>query len=329
MNRALLIGAGFSYNWGGPLASDLFSRLLGSPELTDGDLILLRKYPQNFEDTLAVLQMEFMKSGKTSLTPQLERMQNALKRIFDELNADFSTATFEFQKPIFREYSLSQFLAYFNTIFSLNQDLLLEYHYLNGNVELSGQGWSGWVLPGMKRAREVASPLVSEAARYMWAAEDVPYKLDGKVQPLIKLHGSSNWIDAKNNSLMIMGGYKDRAIAAHSVLKQHLETFRSEISKPNTHLMIIGYGFNDNHINNALFDAAKTGNLKLFIVDPAGIAVLNRQNQGAAIPAKSQTAQILEPCVFGLSNRALSFTFGSNGKPELRQLMSFIGKQIT
>jgi hypothetical protein len=35
-------------------------------------------------------------------------------------------------------------------------------------------------------------------------------------------------------------------------------------------LMVIGYGFNDSHINNALLEAAPKG-LKMFIIDPLGV----------------------------------------------------------
>ena len=33
MTNLLLTGAGFSYNWGGPLASDVFAKLLGDKDL--------------------------------------------------------------------------------------------------------------------------------------------------------------------------------------------------------------------------------------------------------------------------------------------------------
>ena len=40
-------------------------------------------------------------------------------------------------------------------------------------------------------------------------------------------------------------------------------------SRPNTHLMVIGYGFGDEHINQTIIDAQEHG-LETFIVDPGG-----------------------------------------------------------
>jgi hypothetical protein len=52
----LLTGAGFTFNWGGLLASDMFSRLLGSALLDDPLRQMLWKNRENsggFEDVLA------------------------------------------------------------------------------------------------------------------------------------------------------------------------------------------------------------------------------------------------------------------------------------
>ena len=68
----LLTGAGFSYNWGGYLASEAFEFLLS---VTDGDddlrSLLWREHQAHlgFEDILAKLQHEF----RTEWTPQREQ----------------------------------------------------------------------------------------------------------------------------------------------------------------------------------------------------------------------------------------------------------------
>jgi hypothetical protein len=62
MHNLLLTGAGFSYNWGGYLASEAFEFLLS---VTDGDddlrALLWRDHQAQlgFEDTLAKLQREY------------------------------------------------------------------------------------------------------------------------------------------------------------------------------------------------------------------------------------------------------------------------------
>ncbi|HLX14664.1 MAG TPA: hypothetical protein VKS24_05585 [Bradyrhizobium sp.] len=59
MAHYLLTGAGFSYNWGGWLASEAFEYLLGAPEI-DAELRALlwqnKEAGGGFEDALAILE---------------------------------------------------------------------------------------------------------------------------------------------------------------------------------------------------------------------------------------------------------------------------------
>lgn len=46
------------------------------------------------------------------------------------------------------------------------------------------------------------------------------------------------------------------------------------MTQPNSRLMVMGYSFSDEHLNEVILDAVKNYNLKIFIVDPAGLAIL-------------------------------------------------------
>lgn len=63
MTHILLTGAGFSRNWGGMLASDVFTYLLGCNELDD-ELRRLLWRDRSFEDVLAALQFAKDEDGK-------------------------------------------------------------------------------------------------------------------------------------------------------------------------------------------------------------------------------------------------------------------------
>ena len=63
MTRILLTGAGFSYNWGGMLASEVFSYVIGCDEIDD-ELRRLLWRDRNFEDVLAALQRATDDEGK-------------------------------------------------------------------------------------------------------------------------------------------------------------------------------------------------------------------------------------------------------------------------
>ena len=55
--------------------------------------------------------------------------------------------------------------------------------------------------------------------------------------------------------------------------------------------MVMGYSFNDNHLNEAIIEAAKVGELKIFIVDPAGIEVIDKRDKSAAISIPKEEPQ--------------------------------------
>jgi SIR2-like domain len=94
-------------------------------------------------------------------------------------------------------------------------------------------------------------------------------------QPIYKLHGSFNWFsEPRGERLLVIGGNKTASIGAFQVLAQYHDAFRSMLSQPNAHLMVIGYGFGDAHINSAIQTAADKG-LKMFIIDTLGVDVID------------------------------------------------------
>ena len=64
--------------------------------------------------------------------------------------------------------------------------------------------------------------------------------------------------------------HKSTAIQSQQVLKWYFAEFQRYLGMGATRLMVIGYGFNDPHINNALLETAPRG-LSLFIIDPLGV----------------------------------------------------------
>ena len=94
-------------------------------------------------------------------------------------------------------------------------------------------------------------------------------------QPYLKLHGSHDWT-TNSGYLLITGGNKETDIGEVPLLTSYLTHFRTSMCNEHARLMIIGYGFGDRHINSALMDASRAG-AKFFIVDPAGINVLDKR----------------------------------------------------
>lgn len=325
MNCVLLLGAGFSRNWGGWLASEAFEYLLGCTEVDEGlkELLWSHKRRGGFESALAQLQEEQTRSGRGAPAERLAKLQNAVRRMFADMDKAFSDVQFEFQND--REYSIVLFLTRFDAIFTLNQDLLLERHYLNDNVSLlSAKRWNGAHIPGMRRTAAPASPLDNPHLG-QWEPNPGAFVVSPRHQPYFKLHGSSNWVASGLDGLLVLGGNKQSIIDRYPVLKWSHEQFNAFLSKPNTRLMVIGYSFGDDHINAMIRAAVTDHKTDLFVIDPLGVDVMDK-NRNALIHRPDELAAALWPRVIGSSRRSLREIFGHD-RAEHAKVMRFFAQK--
>jgi hypothetical protein len=208
---------------------------------------------------------------------------------------------------------LQSFLSRFTAIFTMNQDLLLERHYLaNKENRLDVESWKNWQLPGMHLMPVEQERPIYPPATGAWQPSDS--NVIGLEQPIFKLHGSSNWRTADSKEMLILGGGKKQAIARFPVLKWYFEEFSSRLNERDTRLMVIGYSFRDEHINEVLQTAIAKG-LKLFVIDTSGSDVaktLNQTAQPGRIYAKTRLEEDLQTALIGASRRLLREIFGSD-----------------
>jgi hypothetical protein len=195
MPHYLLVGAGFTRNWDGPLSDEITGSLLG--ELSDYPEIAAALRSGPFEDVFQGFQQPTVTG---SAAAGLKRFQDAVTELFARLNKSLLKKTFEFSSDV--EFSIKRFLAKFDGIFSLNQDLLLEAHYLQTFIS---QGmWSGVVVPGMAPFPPPAYSGPIDQTMYTW--QPTSNIIGGsQFQPFYKLHGSSNWRTESGEPLLIMG----------------------------------------------------------------------------------------------------------------------------
>jgi SIR2-like domain len=199
-------------------------------------------------------------------------MQNALSDVFSRMNLHLADRQFEFSNDL--AHSIQKFLVRFDAIFTLNQDLLIEVHYNNQNVALwHGTHWRGYELPGL-RELPLEDPLAGRA-RSKWVPQD-RFAQTPDMQPYFKLHGSTAWSAADGSSLMVMGRDKVGLIRSNAILRWNYERFEEYLARPDTRLMVIGYGFADDHINATIVSAHQRGHLRLmYLVHPSGKVVLD------------------------------------------------------
>jgi hypothetical protein len=275
-NHVLLLGAGFSHNWNAPLASEVANSLLLEVGNDAYLQALLRRHGRNFENALSEIQREFIAAPNSEETrARLHTLQGALGRMFTRLNQVFERETdFEFSNEV--RYSVRGFLSRFDALFGLNQDLLLELQYQEHVLLSSNTRWNGLELPGMAPIHDPSITGIGDKHRRQWKPTAPPFTVGPRLQPYFKLHGSSNWRTDDGRNLLVMGGNKDFMIREHAVLTWYYEQFRSYLARPDTRLMVIGYSFSDQHINDVIVDAWRNGTLQgMFLVDPAGRAILN------------------------------------------------------
>ena len=193
MRRILLLGAGFSRNWGAPLADEVTGSLLGElhddPELTQR----LRKGP--FEDAFSGFQRPHANDEQSR---RLRRLQSAVTGLFSRMNTALARTTFEFDSNL--TYSIKNFLERFDAIFTLNQDLLIEIHYQH---QLVSTTWAGVAIPGMVGGSDAGHADLTDPNKLVWRPSG-DTKVRGKLQPYYKLHGSSNWVDEQGEPVLIM-----------------------------------------------------------------------------------------------------------------------------
>lgn len=323
MPHYLLTGAGFSRNWGGWLADEAFEYLLTRPELDASlrNLLWEAKAKGGFETALAGLQIAYKQQPTAITKQQLDSLTTAIIAMFAAMNEAFASMRFEPTGDGFADdHEIARFLTSFDAIFTLNQDSLLEMKYVRPRL---GQTPAGSYLPYLRWTNEKLEHFPFPYQYQM--APDLSLPLKDRVQPYYKLHGSSNWFSDKDERMLVMGGNKAELIKQFPILTKYHEEFARFLSAPDAKLMVIGYGFRDEHINQTIEAACKRG-LKLFIIDYLGLDVIDTRsaaNKNAIIPVSlTEFTETLRPNIIGPSRRDLRSTLVTDNV-ERNKLLSF------
>jgi hypothetical protein len=109
-----------------------------------------------------------------------------------------------------------------------------------------------------------------------------------------------------------MGNAKSGAIKSFKVLRQCHEFFASCLNQPNSKLMVIGYSFQDDHINDVIASASGRHGLGTYILDPNGRRVLQDPKMAHA-QIKGPPRPIEGIKLIGELRRPLAQVFGSDG----------------
>lgn len=324
MSNILLLGAGFSANWGAPLAREVRNEIAMRLESDQYLSEVLNKTYDSFEAALQVVQNEFAISRNANdAAKRMKAFQEAVAATFNDVNQSLARQQFEFQSEV--EFTVGRYLTHFDAIFSLNQDLLLERHYMHppqNTLHLSGAKVQGCAIPGLRPEAVMSFFGDDQPLHLKWRPDQPPFALQPGLQPYFKLHGSTNWFSSNGEQMMVMGGDKTGSIRGHPVLMWYAQKFAEYLSAPGARLTIIGYSFRDPHINRLIVEGWQNSRLPMMIVAPRGRDMLREVNGTYGKPLYFR--EPLEDIISYESRRPLREVFGGGNSSEMRNLYRFL-----
>ncbi len=265
MNAVLLTGAGFTKTFGGYLASEMWATILNQPEVQDSPEIL--KGMRDLENLDYEMFYEDIQANGTE--QQKKDLNAAIRSAFKEMDDNIRTC----KPPLPRGHRCCQFISRIvqdqtpTFIFTLNQDMFFEHFHDRDKIT---------VVPGLpehlRRFREADHDSCDFSLRLPSVEELEPRKVElfkkGFAQiAYVKLHGSQGWLSHGGSDAMVIGTQKASRIESEPLLKWYFSLFDQVLNRPDTRLLIVGYSFRDEHINQCIVKAIDKG-LKLYIISP-------------------------------------------------------------
>jgi len=267
----LLTGAGFSKNFGGYLAREIWSKIFNHPDLEKFPTIK-EKLKSNFD--FESIYSDVLKDSSLSLDEK-----NVFQRIIISAYVDMDDMLSQHNSTNNDPYQInfrgvSNFLGLFagsnNEVginFTLNHDLFLERKVTRpalGLGLLEYKNYSDVVQTGrLDSTVRVDLPddtfIENFKQNHLNSSGDLFY---------IKLHGSLGWWSATGNKRMVLGNNKLADIMQEPLLKWYFEIFEEALFRDGVKLFILGYSFNDSHINEKIVKAVKNHGLKIYVISP-------------------------------------------------------------
>jgi len=269
----LLTGAGFTRNFGGFLAKEMWALIFNHSEV--GKYSKLKKLLKNDFDYESVYYkvIEGNKFDDNEKMALAYAVFSSYKILDDKIRGYRSLGT---NQPVSIN-NVSKFIERFsgyqaytgrnNTkgfFFTCNQDLFIERYYSSSNFKLITLG--------------VSHPNISQDEEFDEKTHSVTLPLAADIEranPLssskffyAKLHGSWNWYSSNSMKKMVIGRNKINQINTEPTLMRYLEIFKEVLLNKNVRLFVIGYGFADEHINEVIADSMEQNSLKLYVLNP-------------------------------------------------------------
>jgi len=280
----LFTGAGFTKNFGGLLAREMWSKIFNHqriqalPRLTNllkGDLDYESIYHK-------VIMGKYNDEEQSAISNAIYDVYQIIDEIVREWN--FTPGS---PNPV-NIYKVNELIARFSGqaadkagfFFTLNQDLFIERHF-NSVMD-------GLYTPGIRRLPDAVKSSFQTAlgqTDFITLPSNDELKVDKNLRIprtifYIKLHGSWGWRSATGNNAYVIGKDKNEAITTEPLLFWYFNLFKEVLSVQDSRMLIIGYGFGDKHINDVFVNSITHSGLRLFIISPLEYDKFTEQLKG-------------------------------------------------
>jgi len=261
----LLTGAGFTRDFGGFLANEIWALIFNSPALKDYPRI--KSLMQNDFDYESIYYKvidsnNFGEKEKKAFTNAVRDAYGSLdNKILAYKRGDHPVSIADINQFIERFAGHHGKKGFF---FTLNQDLFIERYCRPSNYTPITFGaahrpnHSERALEGSDHVNLPSS--IDEIKDNRLASIDFLY---------VKLHGSFHWKSHEVSDKMVIGMDKEKQIQGEPLLNYYFDCFKEILSKNDIRLLIIGYGFGDEHINEVIGESIKNNNLRLYVLNPS------------------------------------------------------------
>lgn len=282
----VLAGSGCSLSASGPSMLDLWNDAVGK-EPTDAATTIAAKVhhelsDKNIEAFLSRIEAFLHVNDDNDVVAFL----NASKKvILDRCSGFLRTEKLNAHKTFLHRLSRRRVRDQRLKVFTTNYDLCFE----RAAGELGGVALDGFSFAAPRRydPRFFSYDIV----RRPRSGDDLGNYLEG-VFLLYKLHGSVNWARAENGAISEKEQpkpeeacliYPARGKYQQSFTQPHLESMAQylvAVREPNTCVLVVGFGFNDDHLAEPLLAAAKSNpHLRIIIADPGAQANVENRNR--------------------------------------------------
>lgn len=265
----LLLGAGFTANFGGFLAKEMWAKIFSNPDLDQ-----LPEVKKLFKDEGSKFDFENIFSIVMSVSKFSAEDKNKFEKIIVETYIAMQRVIQQGEKQISDLYGVNRekfkelldlFLFDDNlagACFTLNQDLFFEQKF-GFQPFISKAKWFSQL-----KLQQHVLPNQDELNYFTGGGSN--NELDNiKHQHKIlymKLHGSLGWVSSEGRNRMVIGKNKKEDIEKEPLLNLYFQEFKKALSQDNVKLLVIGYSFIDEHVNECLVDAVNNNKLKLYII---------------------------------------------------------------